>query len=153
MQRPHDTERAVDPHVSQWAVRTISRIAATYAIVIGITILVGGAPRFGSVSYEVARNIPGAPWSWGVAILAAGAVLLVGTLIGSPLTSALGAFVAASWSLMFAIAFALAAQHNPLANTTGQWTYGMIAMIFMVVAGVHLAGRPLPWRRWLKRKG
>ena len=152
MRRPHDTERAVDPHVAQWAVRTLTRIVSTYAVAVGVTILLGGRPRFSSVSYEVAAHVPGAPWSWGVTIIAAGVICIAGTLLGQALLTSIGGFLAACWSALFAIAFAAAAYRQPGANTTAMWTYCALALVFMVIAGVHYAERPLPWRRIYKRK-
>src|SRR5690349_4553488 len=64
MNRPHNTELVLDPHVAQWAVRFIARVGGLYAVVIGLGILFGGRTRFAAPAYQVALHVPGAPWSW-----------------------------------------------------------------------------------------
>lgn len=151
MNRPHDTELSVDAHVAQWAVQTIVRALSIYAIVIGITILIGGSARFSSTSYEIARHAPGAPESWGAWALTSGMIAFAGTLAARPVVVFIGALLAALWCLLFASAFALAAYQIDEANTTGMWSYLALAVVFLVLAGVHYAMKPFA-RHWLKRK-
>lgn len=139
MSLPRDTEKALDPHVAQWAVRAITRIFATYAIIVGIAIVAGGAPRFAGVSYAVALSLPGAPTTWGVVIAVAGTLTLAGTVVGRPRVVGLGMLFSGLWSLLFASAFAVAAVRFPNANTTAIWIYLALAAVLFVLASVHLS--------------
>lgn len=151
--RPKDTELVVDPHVAQWVVRTMTRAVATYAVIVGVTILLGGPSRFAGLSYEVARDTPGAPESWGLSIIAAGVLMLVGSIWAKPRLIGLGAVIGAIWALLFASAFGVAAWWYDEANTTAPWAYLLIFVFCGLVAGAHFAMHPVevPWRR--KRKG
>jgi hypothetical protein len=142
MTRPKKTELVVDPHVAQWAVRFLTRILASYAVVVGVAIILGGERRFAGLSYEAALSTPGAPMSWGVTILLAGLLAWHGTLMASPRLVAAGTFLGALWALLFASAFAIAALRYDEANTTGMWVYGMVAFVFAALAGVHYTMRP-----------
>ena len=150
MNRPHDTELALDAHVAQWGMRALVRALATYAVVIGVTILLGGRARFAGLSYEAALNTPGAPTSWGIWISMAGLVAITGTFLAKPRVVMIGTFFAALWCLLFASAFAIAALKHDQANTTGMWTYLVLAVAFLVLTGVHYAMRP--FLRWPNRK-
>lgn len=142
MRRPKNTELAVDPHVAQWTVRFLTRVMATYAIGVGLAILIGGERRFAGLSYEAALATPGAPASWGVTILLAGLLAWLGTLLGQPRVVLAGTFLGALWALLFASAFMIAAFRYDEANTTGMWVYGMVAVAFASLAGVHYSMRP-----------
>jgi hypothetical protein len=142
--RPHDTELIVQEHLAQWAFRTIVRIFAVYATYVGIAILLGGTVRFTGLSYQVALATPGAPWSWGAGILGAGLLLLVGSIAGWARVVALGGFVGSVWALLFASSFAIASVRFPGANTTAAPAYALLAVVFMLITGVHYAMKPLP---------
>ena len=141
--RPHDTELIVQERLAQWAFRAIVRAVATYATYVGLAILLGGTDRFGGISYQVALQTPGAPWSWGTGILIGGLLLLVGSVFGRVRLVALGGFVGAVWALLFASAFALASVRIPQANTTAAPAYVLLAVVFMVITGVHYAMNPI----------
>lgn len=142
MHRPKNTELAVDPHVAQWALRLLTRVMATYAIGVGLAILLGGERRFAGLSYEAALATPGAPASWGITILFAGVLAWTGTLLGRPRIVLAGTFLGSLWALLFASAFMIAAFRYDEANTTGMWVYGMLSVAFATVAGVHYTMRP-----------
>jgi len=139
MALPRETERSLDPHVAQWAVRAVTRALALYAIAIGLAIIVGGPTRFGGVSYLVALKLPGAPMSWGVAILLAGAVAMTGTVLGRPPLVGIGLIAAALWSLLFGSAFAIATWQYPEASSTAMWVYFATAAILFLLGSAHLS--------------
>lgn len=143
MQRPERTELVVDPHLAQWAVRTLTRTIGLYAVVVGLAILVGGQERFAGLSYQVALDTPGAPASWGVWSLIAGLGILVGSLFAKPRVIGAGAVVGAMWALLFAVAFTRAALSFDKANTTAPWAYFLLFLVYGIVAGVHFAMHPL----------
>lgn len=141
--RPHDTELAVDPHVAQWAVRTITRLLGLSSAVLGIAILLGGEARFMAPSYEAALAAPGAPWSWGLWSLTAGIMVTVGTLVKQPRLVAGGAWIGASWCFLFATSFFLVFQRNPEANNTAMCVYSLAGLFYGLVGGAHYAMAPL----------
>lgn len=149
--RPHETEKAVDPHIAQWAIRCITGFGAIYAMVIGGSILVGGRGRFAAPAYLIALHVPGAPWSWGIVILASGLLMTLGIATGRVRITAAGGFLATFWSLAFSLPFAAAVLENETANATGVWSYLFLAVVFMVIAGVNYVMRPVRLRR--NRKG
>lgn len=152
MNRPHETEKALDPHIAQWVVRLWTAFGAVYALFIGVSILLGGQNRFAAPAYQIALKVPGAPWTWGVIILVSGIVLSVGIMLGKTRITAAGAFLAMFWSLMFSVPFAVALVKTETANGTGVWSYLYIAVGFMLTAGAHYAQQPVDWRRLLHRK-
>lgn len=152
MHRPHDTEQALDPHVAQWAWRLLTAVGSVYAVVIGVSILLGGKPRFTAPAYQIALRIPGAPWTWGIIILASGLLLAAGIFLGQARVIAAGGLFATLWSGMFSVPFAIALQQNKGANATGVWSYVFIAVVFMVITGIHLAMKPIRLPSWLHRK-
>lgn len=152
MNRPHDTERVIDPHLAQWAFRALTRALGTYAILVGIQILLGGEERFAGLSYAVALETPGAPWSWGLWILFSGLIVMIGSIGGWPKVTAFGSIAGAMWALLFAGAFTRAAILFNSANTTAPWVYLLIFLLFALVSGVHIAMDPPPGLRRLYRK-
>lgn len=152
MERPRNTELVMDPHVAQWFVRATTRLLASYAIIVGVTILVGGEGRFAGLSYKVANETPGAPESWGWTICIAGAVMFVGSFLGHPRIIGLGAILGCVWALLFAWAFSVAAVRYSDANTTAMWAYGLLFLVFALIAGVHFAMHPIRLRRRRNQK-
>jgi uncharacterized membrane protein len=151
--RPQNTERVVDALIAQWVVRTATRIAGTYAILAGLVILLGGPQRFAGLSYRVALETPGAPSSWGTAILASGVAIVVGSIFAKPRLIGAGALLGSIWALLFASAFGVAAFRFDEANTMQPLSYLLLFAIYGLIAGAHLAMNPIraPWRR--KGKG
>lgn len=141
MRRPHDTELVVPPHLAQWAVRAVATVFGVVGVGMGVGILTGGVNRFSGVSYSVAASLPGAPESWGITILAAGAAALVGILLGRAFVIALGMLVAGLWSLLFASAFLVAFLRYPDAVSTAVWIYSAAAFACFILAGVYFASR------------
>jgi tryptophan-rich sensory protein len=76
---------------------------------------------------------------------------MAGTFWGKPRVVSAGAFVGALWGLLFASAFAIAAWRYDEANTTAMSIYALLAVLFMLIAGVHFAMSPLRLKR--HRKG
>jgi hypothetical protein len=136
---PHDTERVIDAHKAQWAVRLLTRCLATYAVVLGAAILYGGRPRFAGLAYEDALRTVGAPGSWGWSLLGAGLLSWAGTVLGRTRLTALGMFLGSVWCFFFAIAFGQAALDHPTANTTAPLTYTTMGLLFAIDTGVHLS--------------
>ena len=133
--------RRLDAGLAQWLVRTIVRLVATYGIAIGVLILIGGRERFAGLSYRAALDTPGAPSSWGIAIILTSAVLLLGSLLGRASLISYGALGGCAWALLFAYSFARAALLYDRAGLTAPMTYGLLCIVFGLIAGVHLAMR------------
>ena len=137
--------------------RLVSRLAAGYCLVQGISIILGDDMRFSGAAYSVAMRVPGAPDIWGAFLLAAGLVMIVGLSAGKDIVAAVGAFMASAWSALFAVAFAVSASKFPEANLTAMWTYGKDAVLFVVLAVVLRTygkgrGEERLWKRAFHRK-
>jgi hypothetical protein len=72
-------------------------------------------------------------------------LILAGTIFGRVRLIALGALGGAVWALLFASAFGIASLRYAEANTTAASSYSLLAVVFMVIAGVHYAMNPLSW--------
>lgn len=119
------------------AARLVSKVVALYCLVQGLNIILAGPIRFGAAGYRYALAAPGAPWSWGALIVVAGVVMTVGLISMEPKVTAVGIYIAAGWSAFFGIVFAWAAYVDPTANTTGMWAYGVMAVLFTILARVR----------------
>jgi len=138
MQRPEEHLRA---DLSQWVVQALSRLFSTYAIVIGIFVITGGRERWSSPAFETAMQVPGAPASWGVAILIIGSVGLFGSLTAR-LRMVSGAMMGISiWCTFFTLSLLHAALKHPEAATTGVLTYGTMAVTAAVIGSIYKASR------------
>lgn len=135
------TELKINPRVAQVAVQMTARLIATFAIVQGITIIVGGPHRWSGLSYAVALKAPGAPASWGFALLAFGITALAGSLRDRVDVVAVGTFLTGLWCFFFSLSFATGAWLYRDANTTAMWTYGLLTIICSVVATAYHQSR------------
>lgn len=117
--------------------RMSALVMASYAILQGILIIVGGPDRFAALGYSAAMQLPGAPESWGVAILLAGVTAFWGVKTRTYRLGGLGMLLAALWSLMFAIAFCISATRYPEANLTAIAAYGKDAILFTLMASAY----------------
>jgi hypothetical protein len=136
-----NTELGLSPHVSQWMVQAITRLVATYAIVQGLLIIIGGRHRWSAPSFSTAMTVPGAPASWGVALLVFGVLTLGGTFILTSLGTklvAVGTSGTSAWCVFFAGSLAVAAWHNPQASTMGVLTYVLFAVMAASLAVAYL---------------
>ena len=151
MKIPHDTDLAIDPHVAQWFVRTVTVLFGMYAIFVGGQIYIGGEQRWAGVSYQVALHTPGAPWTWAVTIAISGVLILVGAIIGRPRWVALGGLIGSIWGWLFAVSFFITMLQYPEANNTAFPAYAGIAVMFALIGGVNLVMDPPKWLRRLAR--
>jgi hypothetical protein len=104
-------------------------VVGVYAIVQGAGIIWGGRDRWSSPSYAVALHMPYAPTSWGVALILAGLLTLVGSLARRWRVKAAGLVAIAIWSWFFGRATFAAALQSPLAGTTGPIVYWKDALV------------------------
>lgn len=119
-------------------------VMAIYAIGLGITILVGGPLRFSQAGYRAAMIIPGAPASWGWALLIFGALAFFGLKNRVYGLGAIGMFLSGVWCFAFGGAFLVSAMQYPEANLTGMTAYGKDGVIFVLMAVVHMILSRIP---------
>lgn len=127
-------ERRLHPAVSQWILLSLTRLFATYAILQGAAIIVGGRDRWRGPSFATALEVPGAPESWGWALGVFGAVALYGTFRSLMATTALAMFLVGVWSTFFAGSFVVSLFRVENAATSGIFTYGCMAVTSYVLA-------------------
>lgn len=139
------TEFSLNPRVAQVAVQMTARLLATFAVIEGLVIIVGGRARWSDLGHQVALAVPGAPATWGVFLLIAGLVAFAGSLLDKMHVAAIGMFLGGVWSIFFALAFAWAATIYDGATNTAAWTYGALGVMYMLIAmAYHQSRRPGP---------
>lgn len=112
-------------------------VMATYAILIGTLIVMGGPARFTAVGYVTAMLVPGAPASWGIAMLIFGCFAFYGLKTRKYRLGMVSMFMAGVWSFAFGGAFLVSAVQYPEANITAMVTYGKDGVLFVLMAVVH----------------
>lgn len=134
-------EQYLNPFVTQWVVQALTRLFATYAILQGLGIILGGRIRWSSVAFRDALTVPGAPSSWGVVLGLIGAWALAATFSRrhKNITTAMGCLSA--WHGVFALFFATAALDSHTAATTAVWVYGTVCVCCCVLAGAYWQSR------------
>lgn len=135
------TELKINPRVAQVAVQMTARLIATFAIIQGVTIIIGGPHRWSGLSYSVALKAPGAPASWGIVLLLFGVAALAGSLLDRLELVTWGVFLTGLWCLFFALSFATGAWLYRDANTTAMWTYGLLTVLCSVIAAAYHQSR------------
>ncbi|MEO6627862.1 MAG: hypothetical protein ABIP03_04770 [Aquihabitans sp.] len=143
MHHPPDTELVLDAHLAQWVVRTFTRILGLTSMVVGLSIILGGKPRFMSISYDAALSAPGAPWSWGAWALLGGGLITIGSVAKRPRTIVFGAWISACWAFLFAGSFVIVFLREPNSAGTPMYVYGFLGLLFGMVGGVHYAMHPV----------
>lgn len=104
-----------------------------YAIVQGIGIIQGGAARWVGDAYAVARQVPGAPLTWGVAMILFGVLTLVGSASRRWWLKTIGLGGIVAWSIFFGFSALAAALHNGSVGTTGPPVYFKDAIVVAVL--------------------
>lgn len=126
--------RRLDAAAAQYLMQLLTRLFATYAIVQGAGIILGGSQRWSSSkALATALALPGAPATWGALLLLAGALALYGTF-RSPRVTRIGCFGISVWSFCFALALVPNLVTSFTASTTGVFVYGKDAIAAMVLA-------------------
>lgn len=137
------TELRLDARLAQWGVQAGARTLATFAAIQGLNILVSPRARWEGPSFSTALSMPGAPPSWGVVIIAAGLLMLTGSLLGRLVPVIIGSWISATWCTFFAFSFAKAALDVETAGTTGFFAYAGFAVLFMGVATIYSTSRKI----------
>lgn len=135
-------ERRLAPELSQWVVQSLSRLLATYAILQGLFIVIGGAARWSGKSLATALAFPGAPASWGLILFALGVIALACTFRPRMRAVAASLFAIAVWDLFFAVSLLITLLQEPTAPTTGFFVYGHQAVLACVLAVTYVRSRP-----------
>lgn len=129
----------VNPDTAVWAIVALTRLAGSYALVLGVVFSVGGRDRMVGPSWQATLQVPGSPASWGVALAVIGVLILIGSLRVLRLR-VVCLWLSAVWHLFFAGSFLLPLIEGVRgAAVTGVIAYGLIAVIHVVLA---VAQRP-----------
>lgn len=134
---PRETEAGIDPRLAQWTVQAVCRLLSTYAVVQGLNIVLSDSARWSTVSFTVALGLPGAPATWGFALLTFGAVALVGSLFGMCRPVMFGLVGGAVWCVFFAWSFFASSLEFPDASATGAIVYCALGILFVLIAVVY----------------
>jgi len=131
------SELRLNGHLSRWAVQALARLFCTFGIIQGVLVIHGGRRRWSSPAFDTALNVPGAPASWGVAILVIGIVGLYGTLALKLKVVFFAMWAISCWFMFFTISLLHAALKNPDAATTGIITYGTMGITAAVLGIIY----------------
>lgn len=137
------TELVINPRLAQYVVQTMGRLLATFAVLQGIFIIIGGSERWSGPGFATALQLPGAPPSWGAILLLCGVSAIVGSFRCKPILVAVSHFCGAGWSVFFAFTFVLTALQNEKAATTGIWAYSLIAFMYVIVGAAYRQSKKL----------
>lgn len=132
---------SVDPGVAQGLLAVTGYIYAAFAILVGLGTIVGGATRWRAAAYRTALQVPGAPESWGAALLIAGVLLLVGTIFATRSLIVTGALSCALWCLFFGVSIAIETWSNPAVGFTGP-------LVWMTFGALYTVRFVSMWRRF-----
>lgn len=135
------TELTLDARLAQWIVQGTMRLLATYAILQGGNIILGGVERWSADAFAVAKLLPGAPPSWGVLLFVCGVVALAGSLKGRHTPVVAGMLGCSVWSGFFALSFFIVMFQNPRASSTGVFAYGTFCILFALMAVAYRESR------------
>lgn len=116
-------------------------VTGVYAIVQGLIILLADPGRWGGPSFTILRQVPGAPYSWGLSALIFGLFILTGSLLQIWVVKAAGLLCLSSWALLFAAGSTAAVFAVPNAATTGGPTYVLIAVWTAILVWVDETNR------------
>lgn len=128
------TELVLHPRVAQWTVEAYTRLLATYAIIVGVFVLLSDERRFSAPQYATTLQLPGFPEFWGAALIAAGGMALIGSLTRRCRWVEVGSFVCAVWELFFAGSVLHALIASPEASPTAFLVHGLLGICFVLSA-------------------
>lgn len=120
----------MNPFVALSFVRLVSIGALLFGAVYGLITIVGGAGRWSSPAYEVALQVPGAPESWGAALLGVSTLGLLGFAARILPLVAVGVGGCAVWSTAFAFSIGMVAARNPGVGWGGVATWSFVALLY-----------------------
>lgn len=115
---------------------------ALYAVGQGIGICLGGIVRWSGPGYTIVRQLPGSPYSWGVALSLFGILLGVASARKLWGLKAVALVLIVVWSVAFASGAFVAAATVPGAGTTGGPVYLLTAAAAAVLIMLDERRRP-----------
>lgn len=134
-------EPTISPRVAQYSVLFTSRLLSFFALLQGLSIILGGESRWSSRAFAVALLFPGSPPSWGVVLGVGGIASLIGSYAGKHRLITIGHFICSAWSVFLCLSFALAAFLDELASITGVWAYAFMAVAYALFGVTYKEAR------------
>lgn len=133
--------------VYQGTHRDIIRVLSAGSVVFGAGLIWGGPSRFGSPGFAVARQLPGACYTWGALVTAFGLVTLAGAVRGwvpGRRIVMTGLYLQGLWFLFWAVTLFVSFLHDARVPTTGWMVYGLVSgvLFLLAITGHNLRGLP-----------
>jgi len=100
-----------------------------YALWQGSGIVMGGGARWVGPAYTLLRQAPGAPASWGWALIVFGLLLGMASLLTMWRMKCLALAGISIWSLAFSVGAQYATSTVPIAGTTGGPVYFLVCIL------------------------
>lgn len=136
-------ELKINPRLAQYVVQLLGRLLAGFAVLQGALIVVSDVDRWSSPAYQIALKLPGAPPTWGIALLIFGITAFIGTYMCRYALVILGMFACSVWSVFFMICLIDAAILDGHASTQGIVSNGFLALLFALVGTTYRQSRRL----------
>jgi hypothetical protein len=127
-------------HILLVAATILSRMSiwiyGLYAVGQGVGIIAGGPGRWSSPAYAVVKQIPGGPNTWGIILILAGVITIIGSVTREWLIKTVGLVTIILWSLCFSFGAFAAWFQSSTAGTTGGPVYlkdALMAIVLLLV--------------------
>lgn len=133
----------VNPSIADGVIGLTAYLYAAFDVLAGVFIILGGRKSWSAPAYHTALQVPGAPASWGSALLLFGVALLLGLMLGNRPTIVIASALSALWCWFFAITFGYTLAVTPEGvGNLGPLIWGFIGTLFIV--------RAVAFSRWLQ---
>lgn len=124
--------RAPNKQLNNIVLTASMRMWVSAAAIVGALIVIGGAARWSGNIYTYLIIVPGSPAIWGIVLLTACAITIVGYHLDSKITLLVGLYLCAFWCLLFAMGIILAGITQSVAITTAVWLIAItIQFVYM----------------------
>lgn len=108
---------------------------AALGITQGLLILLANPARWGAPSFTIIRQLPGAPYTWGIWAATAGTLIAVGLACRLWIAKAVGLVALGIWAGVFGVGALVATIQIRTVPTTGGPTY--LALSVLIFGLVH----------------
>ncbi len=122
-------------------VRVTRVVLGCVGVGLGFVLVVGGKSRFAGPALAIAREVPGAQYTWGVTAWCCGLIILLGSARKLWRMIETGQLLLGVWCMFYSILILAAALKDPRAGLTGGVVYAGVAFISLAQSQALRLGR------------
>ena len=122
-------------------------LMATYSILLGMLIIVGGPSLVEAIGDKAGTYLPGGPASWGIVLLVAGMLAFFGLKNRQYMVGAWGMFISGTWFFAFGGAFLISSIQHPNSDLTATVAFGKDGVLFITMATAQRMLARVPTKR------